>query len=36
METMELFKTEKNTVESFYSKYEKGIFIISFWNRLIS
>ena len=36
MENILQFKREKNKVDSFSSKYEKGIFIISFWNRLIS
>ena len=36
MENISRFKTEKNKVESFSSKYENGFFIISFWNTSIS
>lgn len=36
MENILQFKREKNTVESFSSKYKNGFFIISFWNTSVS
>lgn len=36
MENILRLKREKNTVQSFSTKYENGFFIISFWNTSVS